>query len=256
MHVSPQKVFGYHGCGQVAELAVGLSTHTPALQSIPLPGKSRKSAGQEDWNLKSQDSANISLLTPSSSRGVTAARPHKTQLKEIPEASKVHPEQQADKFWCHRGELRQHLTKWNCSIPVQLPNVSLGKGSSSIPCVLSPPSPQNPAGHCYTNRCCRRITLAAMLSGDFWKLTNWRILHILKARLCRSSRFAGCWLQGGQSWLCVCLNRLALAGKLSTERVKRENQLLWCNPGPAARDPSPSSLPGGLSSITSGPWHC
>lgn len=31
-----------------AELAVGLSTHTPALQSTQLPGKSSKSAGQED----------------------------------------------------------------------------------------------------------------------------------------------------------------------------------------------------------------
>lgn len=246
---------------ELAVLKVGLSTHTPALQSIQLPWKSRKSAGQEDWNLKSHDSANISLLTPSRSRGVTAARPHKT-FEEISEVSQVNPDQQADKFWCHGGELRQHLIKWNCSSPVQLLNVLLGKGSCSVPWILLLFSPQKPAGHWCTNRCCSRTTLprcdtpSHALKG-FLKADKLMYFAYFKSESLSNFLFCSLLIAGrAELALCVCLNRLALAGKLSTERVKREKQLLWCNPGPAARDPSPSSLPGGLSSITSGPWHC
>lgn len=169
-------------------------------------------------------------------------------LKEIPEVSKVHPEQQEYKSWCHPGELGQHLLKGSCSSPVQLPNVSLGRAPAQ------PPELSHHA-HPKTLQVTATPTDAAAASrsqprsqgiSESWQIDGFWVFY-------QRVFVEGLVLQGGQSGLWVCLNSLALAGKLSTERVKREKQLLWCNPGPAARDPS---LPGGLSSITSGPWHC
>lgn len=64
-------------------------------------------------------------------------------------------DQQADKFWCHWGELRQLLTKWNCSSSRMC---LLGKAPVQSPVFYHHPHPKNPAGHCHTNRCSSRIT--------------------------------------------------------------------------------------------------
>lgn len=122
---------------QLAVLKMGLRTHTPALKSIQPPRKNSKKC----WagRLKPQKSG-LSQHFPPHTQQISRSNSSKTaqnSFKEILEVSEVHPDQQGDKLGCHRGELRQHLIKWNCSSPVQLLNVSLGRGSCSALWVLS-----------------------------------------------------------------------------------------------------------------------